>query len=279
MNADHLPVGRQAEAGSDPAIGGRVLASPRCVAGSMLKRNDQVCCEALKKIRRGVQRDDRRILVERGADVLDRARRRRESTAIALLRNENRAGHRRAERDLRPVGRPDRSGVGAGLGHERRGPCRRRPTRSRCRRWRRWCWPELTRWSKAISRAVGRPVELADGERAAREPARLLRRDVEHPQVRHPVALADHVELAELLLALLVGVGLRIGGGEARSTCRRATRRSRRRLPRARSACALRRRADRSRRPAACRRDRWRRRASCRRATTRATCSTSSRCW
>src|SRR6185295_194518 len=48
--------------------------------------------------------------------------------------------------------------------------------------------------------AVRRPAEGADREGAARQAPRLRRGDVEHPQVRHPVALADHVELAELLL-------------------------------------------------------------------------------
>ena len=58
--------------------------------------------------------------------------------------------------------------------------------------------------------AVGRPLEAADGERTARQRPRRARRDVDHEQVRHPIVLFDHLELAVLLLAILDGGRLRL---------------------------------------------------------------------
>src|SRR5262249_56928674 len=62
----------------------------------------------------------------------------------------------------------------------------------------------------------GRPGELPDRDRAAREPARLLCGDVVHPEVRHPEALAEDIELAVGLFAVLVGVGPGIGRREGK---------------------------------------------------------------
>jgi hypothetical protein len=61
---------------------------------------------------------------------------------------------------------------------------------------------------------VRRPLEAADGERALRELARRVRRDVEHEEMRHPVVLLDDLELAVLLVAFLQLRGLGLGRGE-----------------------------------------------------------------
>ena len=131
----------------------------------------------------------------------------------AVLVEVERLGHGRDERDLRSVGRPSRIAVGARLSDERRagaggdiddrdvgGAALASVARD----------PVI----EGDARAVRRPVEAPDHERARCERARLLRREIQHVEVGVTLILVLDLHLAPLLVARFHRVGLRIQSRE-----------------------------------------------------------------